>query len=36
MLTAAKLVEPALDKFYATQSNAPKTRFKTPQQVASP
>ncbi|WP_448042231.1 Spy/CpxP family protein refolding chaperone [Bradyrhizobium liaoningense] len=36
MLTAAKLVEPALDEFYATLSSEQKARFNTLQQVASP
>lgn len=36
MLTAARLVEPALDEFYATLSNEQKARFNTLQQVASP
>jgi hypothetical protein len=36
MLTAAKLVEPALDAFYATLSSEQKARFNTLQQVASP
>lgn len=34
MLTAAKLVEPALDDFYATLSSEQKARFNTLQQVA--
>jgi hypothetical protein len=34
MLTAAKLVEPALDEFYATLSSEQKARFNTLQQVA--
>lgn len=36
MLTTAKLVEPALDEFYATLSSEQKARFNTLQQVASP
>ncbi|WP_442869643.1 Spy/CpxP family protein refolding chaperone [Bradyrhizobium sp. CCBAU 11386] len=36
MLTAAKLVEPALDEFYATLSSERKARFNTLQQVAGP
>ena len=36
MLTAAKLVEPALDEFYATLSSEQKARFNTLQPVASP
>ncbi|UPJ69305.1 Spy/CpxP family protein refolding chaperone [Bradyrhizobium sp. 191] len=36
MLTAAKLVEPALDEFYATLSSEQKARFNTLQQLASP
>jgi hypothetical protein len=36
MLKAAKLVEPALDEFYATLSSEQKARFNTLQQVASP
>jgi hypothetical protein len=36
MLTAAKLVEPILDEFYATLSSEQKARFNTLQQVASP
>jgi hypothetical protein len=36
MLTAAKLVEPSLDEFYATLSSEQKARFNTLQQVASP
>ncbi|WP_245285079.1 Spy/CpxP family protein refolding chaperone [Bradyrhizobium sp. WSM3983] len=36
MLTAAKLVEPALDEFYATLSSEQKARFNTLQQVAGP
>ena len=36
MLTAAKLVEPAMDEFYATLSSEQKARFNTLQQVASP
>ncbi|WP_349643296.1 Spy/CpxP family protein refolding chaperone [Bradyrhizobium japonicum] len=36
MLTAARLVEPALDEFYATLSSEQKARFNTLQQVASP
>jgi len=36
MLKAAKLVEPALDEFYATLSSEQKARFNTMQQVASP
>ncbi|MDA9468628.1 exonuclease VII large subunit [Bradyrhizobium sp. CCBAU 53415] len=36
MLTAAKLVEPALDEFYATLSSEQKARFNTLQKVASP
>ncbi|WP_461330244.1 Spy/CpxP family protein refolding chaperone [Bradyrhizobium liaoningense] len=35
-LTAARLVEPALDEFYATLSSEQKARFNTLQQVASP
>jgi hypothetical protein len=35
-LTTAKLVEPALDEFYATLSSEQKARFNTLQQVASP
>ncbi|WP_145628364.1 Spy/CpxP family protein refolding chaperone [Bradyrhizobium daqingense] len=35
-LTAAKLVEPALDGFYATLSSEQKARFNTLQQAASP
>ncbi|WP_146006552.1 Spy/CpxP family protein refolding chaperone [Bradyrhizobium forestalis] len=35
MLTAARLVEPALDEFYATLSSEQKARFNTLQQVAS-
>ncbi|MGY8708830.1 Spy/CpxP family protein refolding chaperone [Bradyrhizobium sp. 18BD] len=34
MLTAAKLVEPALDEFYTTLSSEQKARFNTLQQVA--
>ncbi|WP_150132783.1 Spy/CpxP family protein refolding chaperone, partial [Bradyrhizobium sacchari] len=34
MVTAAKLVEPALDEFYATLSSEQKARFNTLQQVA--
>ncbi|WP_246583940.1 Spy/CpxP family protein refolding chaperone [Bradyrhizobium iriomotense] len=34
MLTAARLVEPALDEFYATLSSEQKARFNTLQQVA--
>lgn len=34
MLTAAKLVQPALDEFYATLSSEQKARFNTLQQVA--
>ncbi|NUR14432.1 MAG: exonuclease VII large subunit [Bradyrhizobium sp.] len=36
MLTAANLVEPALDEFYATLSSEQKARFNTLQLVASP
>jgi len=36
MLTAAKLVEPALDEFYTTLSSEQKARFNTLQQVAGP
>lgn len=36
MLAAAKLVEPALDEFYATLSSEQKARFNTLQQIASP
>lgn len=36
MLTAAKLVEPALDEFYATLSSEQKARFNTLQRVAGP
>jgi LTXXQ motif family protein len=36
MLEAAKLVQPALDEFYATLSSEQKARFNTLQQVASP
>jgi hypothetical protein len=36
MQTAAKLVEPALDEFYATLSSEQKARFNTLQQVAGP
>jgi hypothetical protein len=36
MLKAAKLVEPALDEFYASLSSEQKARFNTLQQVASP
>lgn len=36
MLTAAKLVEPALDEFYASLSSEQKARFNTLQQVAGP
>ncbi|WP_439374119.1 Spy/CpxP family protein refolding chaperone [Bradyrhizobium sp. DASA03120] len=36
MLTVAKLVEPALDEFYATLSSEQKARFNTLQQVAGP
>ena len=36
MLKAARLVEPALDAFYATLSSEQKARFNTLQQVASP
>lgn len=36
MLTAAKLVEPPLDEFYATLSSEQKARFNTLQQVAGP
>ncbi|MDE5439979.1 hypothetical protein GWG65_00695 [Bradyrhizobium sp. CSA207] len=36
MLQAAKLVEPALDEFYATLSSEQKARFNTLQQVAGP
>lgn len=36
MLTAAKLIEPALDEFYATLSSEQKARFNTLQQVAGP
>ncbi|SFI03540.1 LTXXQ motif family protein [Bradyrhizobium sp. Gha] len=36
MLTAANLVEPALDEFYATLSSEQKARFNTLQQVAGP
>lgn len=36
MLKAAKLVEPALDEFYATLSSEQKARFNTLQQIASP
>jgi hypothetical protein len=36
MLQAAKLVQPALDEFYATLSSEQKARFNTLQQVASP
>jgi LTXXQ motif family protein len=36
MLSAAKLVEPALDEFYAMLSSEQKARFNTLQQVASP
>ncbi|MET4257661.1 hypothetical protein ABIC09_002602 [Bradyrhizobium sp. S3.12.5] len=36
MLSAAKLVEPALDEFYATLSSEQKARFNTLQQVAGP
>ena len=36
MVTTARLVEPALDEFYATLSSEQKARFNTLQQVASP
>ncbi|MBR0824377.1 Spy/CpxP family protein refolding chaperone [Bradyrhizobium manausense] len=36
MLSAAKLVEPTLDEFYATLSSEQKARFNTLQRVASP
>ncbi|WP_456747904.1 Spy/CpxP family protein refolding chaperone [Bradyrhizobium sp. USDA 4354] len=36
MLAAAKLVQPALDEFYATLSSEQKARFNTLQQVAGP
>jgi len=36
MLKAARLIEPALDAFYATLSSEQKARFNTLQQVASP
>ncbi|WP_459593480.1 Spy/CpxP family protein refolding chaperone [Bradyrhizobium diazoefficiens] len=36
MLAAAKLVEPALDEFYATLSSEQKARFNTLQQIAGP
>ncbi|MBR0836231.1 Spy/CpxP family protein refolding chaperone [Bradyrhizobium manausense] len=36
MLSTAKLVEPALDEFFATLSSEQKARFNTLQQVASP
>jgi hypothetical protein len=36
MLKAARLIEPALDEFYATLSSEQKARFNTLQQVASP
>ncbi|WLB51833.1 Spy/CpxP family protein refolding chaperone [Bradyrhizobium sp. 521_C7_N1_3] len=36
MLQAAKLVEPALDEFYATLSSEQKARFNTLQQLAGP
>ncbi len=36
MLKAARLVEPALETFYATLSSEQKARFNTLQQVASP
>lgn len=36
MLDAAKLVQPALDEFYATLSSEQKARFNTLQQVAGP
>jgi LTXXQ motif family protein len=36
MLQAAKLVQPALDEFYATLSSEQKARFNTLQQVAGP
>ena len=36
MLQAAKLVQPALDEFYATLGSEQKARFNTLQQVASP
>ncbi|WP_312016619.1 Spy/CpxP family protein refolding chaperone [Bradyrhizobium sp. BR 10261] len=36
MLSAAKLVEPALDEFYATLSSEQKARFNTLQRVAGP
>ncbi|MET4387239.1 hypothetical protein ABIB73_002994 [Bradyrhizobium sp. F1.4.3] len=36
MQTAARLVEPALDEFYATLSSKQEARFNTLQQVASP
>ncbi|MET4327067.1 hypothetical protein ABIB80_002893 [Bradyrhizobium sp. i1.15.2] len=36
MLTAAKLVEPTLDEFYATLSSEQKARFNALEQVASP
>jgi LTXXQ motif family protein len=36
MMQAAKLVQPALDEFYATLSSEQKARFNTLQQVASP
>ncbi len=36
MMQAAKLVQPALDQFYATLSSEQKARFNTLQQVASP
>ena len=36
MLRAAKLVQPALDEFYATLSSEQKARFNTLPQFASP
>jgi hypothetical protein len=36
MVTTARLVEPALDEFYATLSSEQKARFNTLQQLASP
>ncbi|WP_374762075.1 Spy/CpxP family protein refolding chaperone [Bradyrhizobium japonicum] len=35
-MTAAKLVEPALDEFYATLNGEQKARFNALQQVANP
>ncbi|WP_373691801.1 Spy/CpxP family protein refolding chaperone [Bradyrhizobium japonicum] len=35
-MTAAKLVEPALDEFYATLSGEQKARFNALQRVANP